>query len=71
MSELYNSYWDTYKKKVAYQGKIAKYLGEYMTDKYSNKPVSEIKFMLSVGHGKCEFFRVSYSTLVKLYAIQL
>ena len=52
MSDLYNSYWETYKKKVAYQGKVAKYLGEYMIEKYRNKPVSEIKSMLSVGHGK-------------------
>ena len=51
MSDLYNSYWDTYKERVSYQSKIAKYVGEHLPQNYSNKRPTDIKLMLSVGPG--------------------
>ena len=53
MGDSYNTYWDTYKEKVSYHGKIATCLKDNLPalGDYGNKRPSEMTSMLSVGSG--------------------
>ena len=65
MSDLYNSYWDTYKEIVSYQSKIAKCVGEHLPENCTNKCPSDIKSMLSVGPGRLFFLANTRSIGIK------